>query len=829
MSSPLRAFFMLFPTGEIPSISVFSDLKKIVRSWDSRESSDTPAVLHIGFDRIAARHFADIARRFPGKMLLTGGAKGTLPSAFTTSAKPVAEIQDIPVFYALSGWGYSDDDPTLKSLPSNGRESEVAASTRNPKSPNDSGQCIWIQGYLATAPDDAQKLRECGVFDDETYIENEQDLPVSVRKPLGQFRFNHLILGNSDDPCAAARFAPPWLQTRAFETLPISVRVSNVLAQKGIARVIELADLTLTDLLGTQNFGRSSVQDLLHALNQGLADGPKTEELRIAREQDVGFFPGLFRTLGSLPERNRDIIEKRMGLHEQPMTLEEIGAQYGITRERIRQLESKTVTRIIAEEIWDDMFERKLVAHLQERTQPLPFDALEIVDDWFSGATQRASVFAYWLKSIPSLAAFLIRIEGVDYIASLDQEAWEKVVREAKALLQGGVELGWSEEQCRQYVDGLLVEKGRELRHLLWETASSLCHFAGTDEGKILQFYGRGAEKIVLAVMEESECALHYSDLTERVNERAEQAIDIRRVHKSAANVGLLLGRGIYGLRQHIDVSAEEFDLLGYLAADIVLGGSLERQWHASEILGHLADHFGSDLPIADQYVVNAALKDHESVEDLGRLVWRPRSRDEEDQQSRIDIRHALLLILEDAAHPLPAKELQSRLNNFRGTSRTFQIVPSDPLIRVGTSMWGINDRDVPIKRKDQPLLVKYAKSILEELGHGIHISEVKSHFRNLPEIDSEALFGILNFDHELRISVSRHLFLANWESPRRLSLPEALNEVLEGADTPMNFNILQENIEKKMGRSCERTAISNALQGTKAVQNEPGMWQLSG
>lgn len=48
--------------------------------------------------------------------------------------------------------------------------------------------------------------------------------------------------------------------------------------------------------------------------------------------------------LFDLDERSRDIIERRFGLHadhDEPMTLDEIGDVWGVTRERIRQLEKK--------------------------------------------------------------------------------------------------------------------------------------------------------------------------------------------------------------------------------------------------------------------------------------------------------------------------------------------------------------------------------------------------------------------------------------------------------------------------------------------------------
>ena len=55
----------------------------------------------------------------------------------------------------------------------------------------------------------------------------------------------------------------------------------------------------------------------------------------------------LERALSSLPERERMILALRFGLTgEEPMTLERIGERFGLTRERIRQLEAKALAKL---------------------------------------------------------------------------------------------------------------------------------------------------------------------------------------------------------------------------------------------------------------------------------------------------------------------------------------------------------------------------------------------------------------------------------------------------------------------------------------------------
>jgi len=57
----------------------------------------------------------------------------------------------------------------------------------------------------------------------------------------------------------------------------------------------------------------------------------------------------LHKTLDGLPERERTILQMRFGLTgEDPMTLEQVGKRFGVTRERIRQMEIRTLKRLKA-------------------------------------------------------------------------------------------------------------------------------------------------------------------------------------------------------------------------------------------------------------------------------------------------------------------------------------------------------------------------------------------------------------------------------------------------------------------------------------------------
>ena len=56
---------------------------------------------------------------------------------------------------------------------------------------------------------------------------------------------------------------------------------------------------------------------------------------------------GVRKALDALPERERQVIELRYGLTGlEPLTLEEVGRTFGVTRERIRQIENNTLKKL---------------------------------------------------------------------------------------------------------------------------------------------------------------------------------------------------------------------------------------------------------------------------------------------------------------------------------------------------------------------------------------------------------------------------------------------------------------------------------------------------
>lgn len=116
------------------------------------------------------------------------------------------------------------------------------------------------------------------------------------------------------------------------------------------AQIRELMGLTQTTVsidAQIDDDGETSLGDML------------SDEGTITPQQNadnVSIKESVKKTLDILNERERDVIVRRYGLDgESPMTLEDIGKIYGITRERVRQIESKAMRKLGSRHVKDEL------------------------------------------------------------------------------------------------------------------------------------------------------------------------------------------------------------------------------------------------------------------------------------------------------------------------------------------------------------------------------------------------------------------------------------------------------------------------------------------
>ena len=116
-----------------------------------------------------------------------------------------------------------------------------------------------------------------------------------------------------------------------------------------IARVLDLSEMEVSDTLKISNshlsldapFSVSEDNSLIDILEDEFQPAPDEELLDHSLKLEIE------KALDTLTPREAEVISLYFGLnHEKALTLEEIGARFSLTRERVRQIKEKAIRRL---------------------------------------------------------------------------------------------------------------------------------------------------------------------------------------------------------------------------------------------------------------------------------------------------------------------------------------------------------------------------------------------------------------------------------------------------------------------------------------------------
>ena len=126
-----------------------------------------------------------------------------------------------------------------------------------------------------------------------------------------------------------------WLNATPLD--PVLARKLNRAALK-VRRIMSVSQepMSLETPIGTEE--NSSLGDFIE--DESVPGPVDAASLQLLREQ-------MKEVLDGLSDRERSVIERRFGLRDgQARTLEEVGQEFGVTRERIRQIEAKALRKL---------------------------------------------------------------------------------------------------------------------------------------------------------------------------------------------------------------------------------------------------------------------------------------------------------------------------------------------------------------------------------------------------------------------------------------------------------------------------------------------------
>jgi len=126
-------------------------------------------------------------------------------------------------------------------------------------------------------------------------------------------------------------------QTHEREPSPEEVAAILELPEGKVAGTLELSGRHLSVDAPFQDGEENSLLDVLPSQDTPTTDNKLIEE-SLAKEIE--------RTLSTLPEKESSVIRAFYGIGTKPMSLEEIGATIGISRERTRQIKEKAIKHL---------------------------------------------------------------------------------------------------------------------------------------------------------------------------------------------------------------------------------------------------------------------------------------------------------------------------------------------------------------------------------------------------------------------------------------------------------------------------------------------------
>lgn len=877
----LRAFLLVRQAREW-MVSIHRDLDSLIAAWRPFEGhEDTAGVIHVGFDRPDTEAFEETVKRYPGRMFLTASARYALGSLGDCAPQAAGQADRLPVYVALSGWGYTTEadelglaqmsNTNIPSLPAADvyRVDQINWPTQlEREAPMERPECSlnWVQGLSSLNPELLAIANNAGIVDEKSYFDREQLLDAADRARLAYCRLR-ILLGLKDyqDPIEISRFAPPWLLSRLIPSLGFSIRAQNALMAAGIHRVVDIARFAHPKgLLELPNFGQKTYRDVAKALMAALHKGPvgvadtlstitqvpenssavdtsfcPSEELKVnavrALVKTSTFVEILEEAIKDLPKGRDFIIKKRMGFDGRYSTLQEIADIVGVTRERIRQIEGYVVRTLSALPLWGEAVIPKIEGMLADRTEPLPLLGLDVFDSWFRGVENIPEPFGYCLEHFCGGRLSLIRVSNQVFVSHLTPAEWDEAVNQGEKTLEAAVDQNWRLSHTRSMINGLLSGKGEELRPELWAVVTPHARFSHVDEGEpVLVAYGRGVEQIIEAILAVSDRPLHYTEIARKIAEQFDRAVETRYAHAATGRVGLLYGRGTYGLMRHFPLSDDEAGLVVAETEGLIESGKAGRQWHCGEICEALAER-GIDFEgRLNPYVVNIALQRSKFLAYLGRLMWTPEAGRKLTTDHRIDVHQAIVSLLRTEGRPMNYLEIREKLAKERGLSDHFQIFPRDPLIHLGRGLWALLDRDLPLAEAEQEAVFDEIAEVLRQRQSGLHVTEIVGALTKTRElagrIDGATLMALAQRSGRMRVSYGQYLYLREWGKPRRMQLADAVKTALNKSPNGLRAQELVEITRVLIGRPISRDAIYSPLSTIGAEWSEKtGRWSLAG
>lgn len=584
-----------------------------------------------------------------------------------------------------------------------------------------------------------------------------------------------------------------------LEEIALPVRARWFVEGKQLVTLGDLAQLSLEELGNTQNVGSKTLLQLAPAVRsrfahvQPAAPSPGPDEA-LAEEDLLECWKSLLEGLERIP---RIILTRRSGLGGSSDTLKEIGEMFGVSRERIRQLES-AATEDLAARGWVDVVKRRMDDVLMHGGVPL---ATLAQDPWWSEACRHPEVARYVIEEVVDAGAYVITFDDEEWLSrhkeGAVEEAWARVRAEAAAIALPAPRATFDE-----LVRPIDAQLGRAYADAFAERLNESMILDGAEPTPRVVGLGGGRIAKVMAFLRSSPVPVHASEVESAIGGRHHYPDEIIR-----------FGDGKIGLREHIPDFETWRAKLVPRVIEIIQKLDPERQWSCTELLDELReDHSLPDW--FNPFVLAALIKAGSELTYLGRLrVALPGTKDNAD---RIHVHELLAELLREAREPVARDELVARIRARIGISDLSinQAFGRPQFVRVDPDRFGLLERDVPGGQLAVDEARDEISAILERRERGLSTFHVHEELTRLSSVHAswtrELSYSVLHGDPRFRFSRSGALGLASWESTRVPTRLELVRSALDEADGKVTVEAVMSRVEAHYGETLSRGVLAS-------------------
>lgn len=632
-------------------------------------------------------------------------------------------------------------------------------------------------------------------------------------------------------------YIPQDFRGLQISSFPLSTRLANVLRDLGIRLVGDLHGFHSVKLMTLNNCGRKTVLELnefIDKIQKGKhgTKSPYPEFVLIPQELSlIQFIEYVDRFFNELPSRKQKILSLRFGGEsEEPLTLEEIGGKYGITRERVRQIESGILKRLdtllgeAGKFLFDKLYRDCLTSICPLTPQLLAFWTQKEPCDFVRSPSFYIRILEEFAPNIPTLT------KGPNKPKQLKNKRTTKICLEVRNLLSSKATTMSSKEifeKLKTTINNLT--ENEILDALLFSNFVSL-HFDSPNK-PAAKFTGkRNASEFAHDILTESDSPLTPEEIIKRANEKYGRNVIGFSPH-SLANLPFyskgfyLLDSRAIGLLKHFKLPECRWDELRNDFFDLLKENN--RSFSTTEVVAEkLFDWTDHTNAIEAAQILREDLR----FKDLRRFHF---ALAEWEIEERGTLRNLFIEILEHAGHPLTSTEILEQAQKYRSVAATSlpTVLSQTEEIKTfgcgfyGLKIWEEKSRDFLLKNR---LYINRFVSRWEppltfgDLCQKLGIAEI----RNLTDQLWQTLRALPKIKIKSKEKTPETILVhMNWR------LERAIQKVLAQDESPLSSHEIQWELNKLFGTTFsdrKLNTIINCLQNNEMfVRNPQGEYML--